>query len=106
MTVPKLKDTFSSDISTFLNPDEFAGIHTIDGREMHAVITEATENQHPMSYADGVSLARKVVYLDSTELGYKPREGGYMNINGRPFFVTGVSDEEGIYVLTMEANVD
>lgn len=34
MGAPTFKECLAADLPTFLNPDEFADIHTINGKEM------------------------------------------------------------------------
>ncbi|MGG1638224.1 hypothetical protein [Paenibacillus sp. NRS-1760] len=105
MTIPNFKEAIASDVSAFINPAEFADIHNVDGRQIRAVI-ESTDNEHPLAYAEGVSLLRIVAYFDSLELGYKPVEAMYMMIDGKRYMVKSVSDEAGIYAVTLEASFD
>ncbi|MGO4369625.1 hypothetical protein AB4Z21_02290 [Paenibacillus sp. MCAF20] len=102
-----LRDQLKIDMQqTFLNPHEFADIHTVDGRQIRAVIAEDTDNQHPLNYSEGVSLVRIIAYFDAFELGVRPRKGVMMTIDGTKYEVIRVSDEIGIYVVTLEANAD
>ncbi|MBA2943208.1 hypothetical protein HZF08_33600 [Paenibacillus sp. CGMCC 1.16610] len=104
MTVPKLKDYFAIDVSTFLNPDEFAQVFNIDGVDIWAVQDIDSTNKHPFGYADGVSLFQMALYVDSTEIGYKPTQGQVMMINDERYTLESIIEEEGLYVLKLEAN--
>lgn len=104
------KDQIAQDISAFINADEFAGDHVIDGRVLTVIVVEDSSdniyrNKHPLAYAEGVSLVRKVLYISEVELGYIPIQDQYMTLDGRRYQVTMVGDEEGVLVITLEANV-
>lgn len=104
------KDQAAHDISIFINTDEFADFHVVDGRTIRAVISEATDNVHPLDYAEGVSLVRKLAHFDAAEFdiafGGIPRERVRLTLDGITYTVVKSSDECGIYAVTLEANVD
>lgn len=101
-----LHDQMAIDVrNTFLNIDEFATVHEIDGRKM-PVIVDATDNPTPLDYAEGVSVFRKIIYVESAVLGYTPRQEQVMKFDGERFTVALVSDADGLFVITLEANVD
>ncbi len=100
------KEQLAADVkNVFLNTVEFASEHTIDGRTM-PVIVDTTDNQHLLEYAEGVSVLRKIIHVESATLGYTPREGQFINFDEQRFMVTQVADAEGIFTLTLEANLD
>jgi len=104
--MPSFKDVLAQDVDLFLNPDEFADTHTIDGRPVRAVIDENSDNQHPLVYAEGVSLVRKVLFVAPSELGFRPREGMELKVDGALYEVSRCSDEDGVYAIVLEANRD
>lgn len=107
MTTPNFKDFVAADVSkTFLNPDEFATWHNFDGTDMWIVITENTNNDSPLQYAEGIFVLRKTVYADPQILGYRPEEEQIMPLDGRDYRVASMSDEFGMYVINLEANVE
>ena len=100
-----LKEIMASDLDIFLNTEEFADEHMLDGKQIRLVIDSDTLNGHPLPYAEGVSFLRKVVYVNQSELGYRPNEGGTLELDGDTYRVAVVNDEGGMYVITLEANV-
>lgn len=104
------KDQAAQDISTFMNTDEFADLLLVDDKQIRTVIAEATDNAHPLDYMEGVSLVRKVAHFDAAEFdilfGQMPREGVWMVVDGVRYKVVKSSNDYGIYVVTLEANVD
>lgn len=104
------KNQAAKDIATFVNTDEFADLHTVDGKQIRAVITEDTDNPHPLDYAEGVSLVRKLAHFDAAEFdiafGGIPRKGVRLTLDGVTYTVDKSSDDVGIYLVTLEANVD
>lgn len=104
------KNQAALDISTFINPDEFADLHTVDGIQIKAVVSEDIDNTHPLAYVEGVSLVRKVAHFDAAEFDIAfsgiPRKGVRLTLDGDTYNVVKSSDECGIYVITLEANVD
>jgi hypothetical protein len=105
------RDQLKIDVQrTFINPNEFATIHMVDGVQIKAVVSEATDNGHPLEYAESVSLVRKQAHFDAAEFdiafGSIPREGIRLTLDGVAYTVVKSSDDSGIYAVTLEANVD
>ncbi|MEK3873725.1 MULTISPECIES: hypothetical protein [unclassified Paenibacillus] len=100
------KDQLARDVeNVFMNLEEFANEHTIDGRTM-PVIVDASDNLSPLDYAEGVSVLRKIIHVESATLGYTPRKGQVINFDGDRFTVALVNDAAGMFVITLEANLD
>ncbi|SFA91629.1 hypothetical protein SAMN05216312_102220 [Cohnella sp. OV330] len=112
MARPTFKDVAAADLASFLNPEEFATVHTIDGRDLLVLIeTDAngrsipsTRGAAPPSYAEGVSLWHLVFYVDPIELGYRPEEDQNITFDGQLYRVVNVGDEDGLYRITLEAS--
>ncbi|MGO4540370.1 hypothetical protein [Paenibacillus sp. 2TAB19] len=100
------KDFVRDDVGTFVNLNEFADMHTVDGREVRVLIDDYTEDEHPLSYAEGVSVVQKKAFFIAADFTFRPREGIFMMIDGKSYLVRRVSDEMGLYVVLLEANVD
>ena len=110
-TMSSFKDQLKADVgAVFINPDEFADIHIVDGIPIQAVVSEATDNPHPLAYAEGVSLVRKLAHFDAVEFniafGGIPRKGVRLTLDGVRYEVVKASDDDGIYAVTLEANED
>lgn len=104
------RDQLAADLqATFLNPDEFAEEHTIDGRKLVCMLddnellerkTVAKDGQH----MDGLFLADKLLYLPVAEYGAPPKPGRMMELDGKVYRVVDVADECGLYSVYLEAN--
>lgn len=89
---------------TFLNTNEFADLYIINGAEVKASLDSSTDSKHPLAYAEGVSLVTDVLFVDLLELGYKPKEDEWLNINGTDHRVVRVASEKGMLTIYLEAN--
>ena len=74
MGAPGFKDLVAADISAvFLNDQEFAGTHTIDGKPMAVVVDENELLERDKSkmgiQVDGTYKARRLIYVAKEEYG-------------------------------------
>ena len=104
----EFKEILKSDIhDVFLNIDEFAETHTINGKEMDAVIDdmEAVEREKRMkSHMDGVYMRQFVLYVSAYDFGALPGVGKAVTVDRRRFTVADATSEGGMYAITLEAN--
>lgn len=104
------KDAIQEDIfSVFLNLDEFADMHTIDGEEMRVIIdsNELIERtaKSGETHTDGLYKSHILIYVPVEDYGPKPRLGKLLNLDGKKTYViVDVADEDGIYSMELEAN--
>lgn len=102
------KERLRQDIhSVFLNLDEFADLHTINGAEMPAVIDsqENTEREKRFSdHIDGVYQAGTVLYVAATDYGVLPSQGSRVILDGCNYTVADAVDEYGVYMIVLVAN--
>ncbi len=93
--------------STFMNLGEFADIHNVDGKEMPIILddVEIIEREKKMkSNMDGVFVRQKLMYVKAADFGPAPAVGRAVTLDGQMHVVLDVSDEQGVYAITMEAN--
>ncbi len=106
----------AADVRTFMNQREFANVHVLDDRALWMIVENYTRDGEPLPYAEGVSVYRKVIHIDLTELGYIPDRGQMSTLDGQTYEVTAVDVEEtgrdvngdplaGIIKITLEANI-
>lgn len=98
------KEVVTQDMSLFLNAEEFADKLTIDGREVTAVLDQVTDGNHPLAYAEGVSLVTHVLYVNGEEFGRAPDQNQWLNISGSRYRVDKVGDDMGMLTIWLEAN--
>ena len=93
--------------NTFMNVDEFADMHTVDGKEMAVLVddNEIVEREKKMkSNMDGVYVKQKLIYVKASDFGALPAIGRQIMFDGKRYLVTDSTDEQGVYTITMEAN--
>lgn len=105
---PGFKDILFQDIKrTFLNPDEFGEVHTIDGKRMVVSIDgmEALEREKKQSEhgrIDGVFKQEIVLYVARSDFGQLPAIGRAMTVDKGSYRVKDAVDESGIFSITLE----
>ena len=108
MVRKSFKEVMKDDVNnTFMNVDEFADTHTVDGKEMPVLVddNEIIEREKKMkSNMDGVYVKQKLIYVKADDFGPLPAIGRQIVFDGKRYMVTDSTDEGGVYTITMEAN--
>ena len=108
MGAPTFKEQIAADISTtFLNCLEFADTHTVNGKEMAAVVDDNELLERDKSkmgiQVDGTYKARRLIYVAKEEYGPRPAHGKQLDFDGRLFRVADCTEEAGMLAITLEA---
>lgn len=104
------KDIIRADFDVFLNYDEFADIHNIDGISCTAIVQDVVINDslYPKygkeSYRDGVYAYGCVINVRKSDLPRIPIMGTILKLDGKVGRVINVADDEGILTITWSAN--
>lgn len=103
------KDAVQKDVkAVFINMDEFADIHVLNGVETLCVvdtdITSAT-NENDNNNVVGVFLNACKIYVAESDIETRPVEGELLDLDGETYIVRKVSRESGILEITAEANL-
>lgn len=104
------KDDVAADIEeTFLNENELADLHTIDGVEMLASIDdyEAVKcgtiyKKFQATHETGTHIKRIILYVSMQDLKKLPVVNNIMIVDKKKYVVAGASNESGIAELTLE----
>lgn len=108
MVRKSFKDVMRDDINnTFMNLDEFADTHIVDGKEIPVIIdeNEIIEREKKMkSNMDGVYVKQKLMYVKADDFGALPAIGRAIMLDGKRYLVIDAVDEQGVYSITMEGN--
>lgn len=99
--MPKLKDYFVSDMDTFLNQDEFAEIHDINGQNIPCIVDRDVLKQR---VSEGVYSAELVLFVKETDLGYRPVTGQHLRLDNELYLVYDCAENAGMLEITLEAN--
>lgn len=108
MEALSFKQAVNNDISAvFLNEDEYADPHTIDGVTMSVLIDdiELVEREKRMkSNMDGIHARQVLIYVSASEFGSLPAQGRLLKLDGKRYTVLDATEEGGVYAITLEAN--
>lgn len=97
--------------NVFLNFDEFAEQHLINGEQMlclvdgNELVDREKRYQYKRSlYADGVYIKELLIFVRAEDFGALPAMGRLVYFDNKGYRVTDAIDEDGIYSLCLEAN--
>lgn len=97
----RFKDMVARDaLTVFMNMEEFAGLHEINGRRLRCIIDTNEADTAPTMY-EGVYTLLTTVYVLSSEMR-APAVDEILTIDGVIFVVKHVSDEDGLIVIKAE----
>ncbi len=101
------KDQLKADMyNTFLNTEEFADIHIIDGKEMPAMIEEELEEYENLKNYDfdGLYKIKMIVFVSYESLGKIPVVDSRITVDNKKLFVVSVSESYGMLNLVLGVN--
>lgn len=108
MVKKSFKEVMKDDVShTFMNLDEFADLHKVDGKDIPVIIdeNEIIEREKKMkSNMDGIYVKQKLIYVKADDFGALPAINRQIVLDGKSYIVIDAVDEAGVYSITMEAN--
>ena len=97
--------------TVFMNLDEFADTHVINGKEIPCIIDNnemidrEKRYQYKRSlYADGVYLKEVLLYVKAEDFGPLPAVGRALTLDKKSYIISDSIDEGGIYSISLEAN--
>lgn len=104
----EFKSVIQNDINqTFFNADEFCEYHTIDGVKMRVHIDNLELSKRDPSGAknsDGLYTDTTMIFVSVKEFGAKPKIKRRIVLDGkRSYSVEKVDEEDGMYIITLEA---
>lgn len=100
-----LKDQFFADIdAVFLNNDEFATMHNINGKVMPCVVDDDLLLERSDAAAQGVFLGEKLIRIKASLLPGKPAATMPIKLDGVTWRVLTVVENFGMYEIRLGAN--
>ena len=100
-----LKDVMAADISAvFLNPDEFAETHSIDGVNILAVVDSDVIRKREGKVYDGVFREECMLFVKESDLGYRPTFGQAMRLDDEYYLVAACNENAGMLEITLGVN--
>lgn len=105
-----LKQLMLDDVdAVFLDQNEFASMHNIDGRSISCIIDTHLVRERDggqKNQFDGLYLDEMILYVKSENLVKSPVRGSIMRVDGKVYLVSKVSEQTGLLEITIEANSD
>lgn len=106
--MPGFKDIIRADIdNVFMNTDEFAGFHTVNGKRMPVTVdnNELIERaKKAKSNMDGIYTKTTLIYVKAKDFGQLPAVGSGLTLDGRTYRIMDAMNEDGLYSIHLEAN--
>lgn len=103
------KSVIMSDIhNVFLNEDEFAEKHVIDGKKMTVVVDgneviERSKKQAENGRLDGLYERQVIIYVSKRDFGKVPAIGRELTMDRGLYIIQDCIDEGGMYSITLGA---
>lgn len=108
MIIRSFKELVQADANdVFMNTNEFADLHTIDGKSMKVIIDDNENIEREKKFKinmDGIYVKQVLIYVSKLEYGPLPAYGKLLKLDAKPYRVIDAIDEDGIYSITLEAN--
>jgi len=102
-----LKDQFETDLDMIFNADEFASVHTVNGRVMTLVMDEdlLKRIQRKSNDPDGLYQGNLLFQVRASEFGVKPVPSQVIKLDSLPVgTVEDVQEDLGLYIITLTVN--
>lgn len=103
------KDAVKADLKgVFINLDEFADVHLINGEKVEAVIDRDVLKERPnlttSTEAKAIFAEEIHIYVAYDDLPKKPVKGQILDLDGTIYLVQEVHENMGILEITIAAN--
>lgn len=112
MTDEKLtfKETLTTDLDTFINMDEFAEEHELNGEMVNCVVQSPTDREiflQNRDYAgfDGIYGKQTIVHVKKSDLPELPPEQQVFYLDGEIYKVSRVIDDMGMVSIVLHGDM-
>ncbi len=103
-----LKDVMAADIAAvFLNQDENADWHEINGQQVLCIVDEDISKQRTNRQSDnydGIFYWQITLFISEADLGYRPERNQRMTVDGEWFLVLHCAASQGMLEIELGAN--
>lgn len=110
MNKKTFKDFVQSDLDVFLNLDEFADMHNLDGVDVPLVIVESQSNDDVNGFpreqlyaSQEVFKQLKTIYVKSADY-FLPKVDSVITLDGDEYYVDDASESNGMIRIVVSAN--
>lgn len=103
------REQAADDLGVFLNPDEFAETHAVNGMAVQAVLEGLTTKEYVQRTGrsasfEGIDARTLVLHIRKSDIP-PVAHGNVIEVNGEMYRIDDVTDDMGILTLTLEAGV-
>lgn len=105
------RDQIECDLSTFINLDEFAEVHNVDGKDMPIIIDNDLLEEKRLKYGgqdffkgEGLFRGEVLFHVAKQEFDKKPVVDKIMRLDNNIYKIIEVTETEGMYTITLERN--
>lgn len=95
----------ASDLDTFINSDDFAELHNVDGSVILCVLENDTHLQQSNTIDTGVSGVDAVLFVKTDELVNQKEYGEHISIDDDTYTVVKFEDNLGMTRLELQKGV-
>lgn len=103
MTSPFKKAVEHDVNAVFINLDEFAEEHVINGDKVRCILDKIINEAHSEESYVGVFVNQLTIYVKTGDI-LTPDEGDLIQVDGSNHIVQSVSEEMGVLVIVVDAN--
>lgn len=89
--------------AVFINLDEFAEEHVINGDKVRCILDKIINEAHSEESYVGVFVNQLTIYVKTGDI-LTPDEGDLIQVDGSNHIVQSVSEEMGVLVIVADAN--
>jgi hypothetical protein len=101
--MPNLRDYFASDLSTFINTDEFATKVMIDDDEISVVIDEDALKEFKLKNGgEGLANCEILFHVAKSDMTFDPKRGQDIMFDGELLYIANVIEDNGVYTIALE----
>ena len=99
-----LRDQFTEDLDIFFNQCEMAAEHDLQGRRLLLVTDNDQLQKNALQAPGGLYDGDFLVFVKTSDLaGLQVAPGRTASLDGRPYLVSAVVDEDGVTQITFSA---
>ncbi len=99
------KDFSNQDLKTFVNSDEFADTHTIDGRILNVIVDNDRLMERSKKEYDGISVGELLYFVEVSAFGAaKPKPKDAQRFDNKLLYIFDVREDLGMYEIILSQN--
>lgn len=98
------KDYIGKDLDIFINQNEFAEMHLINGKSLKITIDNDRLQERSEKEFDGIFVGDILFYVTELEYGHLPVPGEIINFDGQITQVFNARTDKGIHEIILQRN--